>query len=137
MAEAPPGARARPLSPYTTIWRWHVTMAASILNRVAGVALYLGLLIVAGWALALASGPDAYGAYTGPGLLGSLVGRVVLFGITVALFFHMANGVRHFAWDLGRGFAPKTADATAWGSFAFAIVAGVALWSIVLTKGVV
>ena len=112
-------------------------MAASILNRVAGVALYLGLLIVAGWALALASGPHAYGTYTGPGLLGSLVGRVVLFGITVALFFHMANGVRHFAWDLGRGFAPKTADATAWASFAFAIVAGVALWSIVLTKGVV
>ena len=133
MAEAPPGARARPLSPHTTIWRWHITMAASILNRVAGVALYVGLLIVAGWALALASGPDAYGAYTG--LLGSLIGRVVLFGVTVALFFHMANGVRHFAWDLGRGFAPKTADATAWGSFAFAIVAAVALWTVALTNG--
>ena len=108
-------------------------MAASILNRVAGVALYLGLLIVAGWALALASGPDAYGAYSS--LLGSLIGRVVLFGITVALFFHMANGVRHFAWDLGRGFAPKTADSTAWGSFAFAIVAAVALWTVALMTG--
>lgn len=108
-------------------------MAASILNRVAGVALYLGLLIVAGWALALASGPDAYGAYGS--LLGSLIGRVVLFGITVALFFHMANGVRHFAWDLGKGFAPKTANATAWASFAFAIVAAVALWAVALSKG--
>ena len=133
MAEAPPGPRARPLSPFSTIWRWHITMAASILHRVAGVALYVGLLIVAGWTLALASGPDAYGAYTN--LLGSLVGRLILFGITVALFFHMANGVRHFAWDLGHGFAPKTADATAWVSFAFAIVAAVALWAVALTTG--
>ncbi len=135
MAEAPPGPRARPLSPHTTIWRWHVTMAASILNRAAGVALYAGLLILAGWALALASGPSAYDAYAG--LLASPLGRVVLFGVTVALFFHMANGVRHFAWDLGKGFTPKTADATAWGAFLFAAIAAAGLWLLAAAGGAV
>ena len=56
MAEATPGARPRPLSPHVMHWRWHITMAASILTRVTGVGCYIGLLLVAGWALALASG---------------------------------------------------------------------------------
>ncbi len=126
MVESLPAPRARPLSPHLQVWRWHVTLAASILHRATGVALYAGLLILAGWALALASGPDAYGAYGG--LLASIPGRLILFGVTVSLFFHMANGVRHLAWDSGHGFAPATADATAWLSFAFAAVAAVGLW---------
>jgi succinate dehydrogenase / fumarate reductase cytochrome b subunit len=110
------------------IWRWHVTMAASILHRATGVALYVGILIVAGWALALASGPDAYGAYMG--LLGSIPGRIVVFGITVSVFFHLANGVRHLAWDLGQGFQPKTANTTAVIAYVFAVVAALAAWGL-------
>ncbi len=127
MAEAAPGVRERPLSPYM-IWRWHVTMAASILHRATGVALYVGILIVAGWALALASGPDAYGAYMG--LLGSILGRIVLFGVTISVFFHLANGVRHLAWDLGQGFEPKTANTTAVIAYVFAVVAALAAWGL-------
>ncbi|HWA62567.1 MAG TPA: succinate dehydrogenase, cytochrome b556 subunit [Caulobacteraceae bacterium] len=126
MAEASPGARPRPLSPHLQIWRWHVTMLSSILHRVSGVALYVGALILAGWAVSLASGPDAYQAYTG--LLGSLLGKLVLFGITGAVFYHLANGVRHLAWDLGKGYTPKTADMTAIAAIAFAIAAAVAVW---------
>ena len=40
--------RARPMSPHLQVWRWHVTMAASIATRASGVALYVGLLIVVG-----------------------------------------------------------------------------------------
>ena len=127
MAEAAPGVRERPLSPYM-IWRWHVTMAASILHRATGVALYAGILIVAGWALALASGPEAYAAYMG--LLGSIPGRIVVFGITVSVFFHLANGVRHLAWDLGQGFQPKTANTTAVIAYVFAVVAALAAWGL-------
>ncbi len=127
MAEAAPGVRERPLSPYM-IWRWHVTMAASILHRATGMALYAGILIVAGWALALASGPEAYGAYMG--LLGSIPGRIVVFGITVSVFFHLANGMRHLAWDLGQGFQPKTANTTAVIAYVFAVVAALAAWGL-------
>ena len=130
MAEGAPGVRERPLSPYVWIWRWHVTMAASIGNRVAGVALYAGALVLAGWALALASGPDAYAGYMA--VLGSVPGKVVLFGLTFGFFFHLAAGVRHLVWDFGHGFAPRTASATAWLAIGFALVAAVAVWAWVL-----
>ncbi len=129
----PPVVRARPMAPHLQVWRWHVTMTASILHRATGVGMYLGALILTGWAIALASGPDAYAAYTG--LLGSPIGKLVLFGFTVCIFFHMANGVRHLVWDFGKGFLPKTADATAVAAMAFAVVAAVVVWAIALLTG--
>lgn len=133
MAETSPGGRERPLSPHTGIWRWHVTMAASIMHRATGTGLYLGLLILAGWAFALASGQETYEAYVA--IWASWPGEILLFAITAALFFHMAVGVQHLAWDFGKGFAPKTAGAVSWGAFAFAAVAAVAVWAVILTSG--
>jgi succinate dehydrogenase / fumarate reductase cytochrome b subunit len=121
-----PGAINRPLSPHLMHWRPHLTMVVSITHRIFGLGLYLGLLILAGWAAALASGEDAFDAYRG--LLGSLLGKLVLLGLTVSVFFHMANGVRHFFWDLGSGFQKRTADTTAILVVAFAVAATITLW---------
>jgi succinate dehydrogenase / fumarate reductase cytochrome b subunit len=66
------------------------------------------------------------------GLLGSPLGKVVLAGLTLCLFYHLANGVRHLAWDFGKGFQPKTASATAWLVLAVAVVATAAVWGYVL-----
>ncbi len=129
-ARGPGAVRARPMSPFLGVWRWHITMAASISTRVSGVALYVGLLIVAGLALSLAAGPDAYNGFVG--LLGSPLGLLVLFGITVANFYHLAAGVRHLAFDSGKGFLPSTANLTAWLCFAFAIVASITVFAIAL-----
>jgi succinate dehydrogenase / fumarate reductase cytochrome b subunit len=134
MAEAATGARARPLSPHLLQWRWHVTMAVSILNRVTGGGLYVGMFLVAGWALALASGQEAYEGYMD--LLGSIPGKVVLFALTVALFFHLAGGLRHLAWDLGKGWAKGAASASAWAAIVFAVVASIAIWVIAAVMGV-
>jgi len=128
-----PVLRPRPLSPHLQIWRWHVTMATSILHRVTGCGLYVGGLILVGWAVALASGPDAYATYVG--LLGSPLGKLVLFGLTLCVFYHMANGVRHLVWDMGKGFLPKTADFTAVVVMAFAVVATIAVWALALLTG--
>ena len=130
-AKGPSGAaQTAPLSPHLQVWRWHITMFASIATRVSGVALYAGLFIVAGLALALAVGPGAYG--TCIGLLGSWFGLLVLFGITVSLFYHLAAGVRHLAFDSGKGFLPSTANLTAWLCVAFALVASVAVFAAAL-----
>jgi succinate dehydrogenase / fumarate reductase cytochrome b subunit len=133
MSGSKTGAAARPLSPHVQVWRWHITMASSILHRATGVALYGGALILAGWAAALAAGPAAFGTYKS--LLGSLPGKVVLFGLTFAIFYHLANGVRHLAWDAGEGFDPKTADMTAAAAIAFAVTASVAVWVIAAMTG--
>jgi succinate dehydrogenase / fumarate reductase cytochrome b subunit len=118
------------MSPHLQVWRWHVTMATSILHRASGIALYVGALVVAGWVMALASGPDAFNAYRA--LLGSPLGILVMFGLTVAFLYHLANGVRHLVWDSGKGFEPKTADMTGWAAIAFGVVAAVLIWIIVL-----
>ena len=132
MTDSAPVRRPPPLSPYM-LWRWHVTMASSILHRVTGVGLYAGALILAGWALALASGPHAYGAYTA--LLGSILGKLVLFGITVSAFYHLANGVRHLFWDTGSGLDVKTASTSAWAVIAIAIVGSIAFWAFAFATG--
>jgi succinate dehydrogenase / fumarate reductase cytochrome b subunit len=126
MTEASTGPRERPLSPHLQVWRWHVTMLTSILHRVTGIALYVGALLLAGWAVALASGPHAYVEYMA--LLSSIIGRVVLFGLTVSIFYHLANGIRHLVWDTGRGLDVKTANLTAVVVIAFSVVAAVAVW---------
>ena len=56
----------------------------------------------------------------------------MLFGITVSNFYHLAAGVRHLAFDSGKGFLPGTANMTAWLCFAFAVVAGVTVFAIAL-----
>src|SRR5450432_2491867 len=125
MTEAPRTPRERPTSPFLMtgafpspmLWRWHITMWTSILHRAAGCALYLGALIAAAWAVALAEGPERYGEFKS--LLGSLPGKVVMFGLTVCVFYHLANGVRHLVWDTGHGLDVKSANASSIVVFAF------------------
>ena len=133
MAQDNKAVRERPLSPHLQVWRWHITMWSSILHRVTGCALYGTILIAAGWAIALASGPFTYAAYLG--YVGSPLGKLVLFGATVSIFFHLANGIRHLMWDAGEGLNPKTADMTAAAAIAFSIAASAAVWVIALMTG--
>ena len=132
-AEAAQLTRPSPLSPHLQVWRWHVTMAASILTRMTGVALYAGLLIVAWGAVALAGGADSYATFVG--VMGSWLGRFVLFGITFSIFYHMAAGVRHLVWDFGKAFLPKTANMTAIAAMAFGLVAAVVVWFLAMMTG--
>jgi succinate dehydrogenase / fumarate reductase cytochrome b subunit len=63
MTDASRTPREPPLSPHLQVWRWHITMATSILHRATGCALYVGALIAAAWAIALAQGPDRYAQF--------------------------------------------------------------------------
>ncbi len=126
------GPADRPMSPHLQVWRWHVTMATSILHRGTGMALYVGVLVLAGWIAALAGGADSYGGYMR--LLGSPLGLLVLFGLTVSFLYHLANGVRHLFWDSGVGFEPKTADATGWATIVFGVVASVLIWVVAFIR---
>ena len=97
MADATPGGR--PLSPHLQIYKPLFTMVMSILHRITGGALYVGTLLVVWWLVAAASGPEYFDFANG--IMGSFVGRLVLFGYTWALLHHMLGGVRHFIWDTG------------------------------------
>ena len=120
------GADTRPLSPHVSVWRWHVTMFTSIGHRVTGVVLYLGALALVGWLVLVAMGPDAYDAVFGA--LPAWLIWTALYAVTAAVGFHAANGVRHLAFDIGKGFQPKTAGFSAWLVILVALAAPVGLY---------
>ena len=102
--------RARPLSPHLQIYRWPVTMAASIAHRLTGIALSTGTILLAWWLIAAALGPRPYHDFAVAAA--NPIGRIVLFGLVWSLAFHLFNGVRHLAWDIGLGFDVSTANYT-------------------------
>ena len=118
----------RPLSPHLSIYKPIPTMVMSIMHRITGVALYLGTLIFAWWLFAAATSP-AYFEWVN-GLLGSFVGRLILFGYTWALMHHLAGGLRHFLWDTGRGFDKHFSTKLAWATLGFSLSATVLIWII-------
>jgi len=76
-------------------------MTMSIIHRITGAALYIGTVLLVWWLVALATSPNAYA--TAHWFLGSVLGRIILFGYTWALLHHMMGGIKHFIWDTGAG----------------------------------
>lgn len=92
--------RERPLSPHLQVYHLWPAMLLSILHRITGVGLLVGLLLLAAWLLALAAGAAAYARLAA--LLGSPPGLVLLGGLLVAFWYHTCAGLRHLLWDTGR-----------------------------------
>lgn len=108
------GPAERPLSPHLQIYKPTITMVMSILHRVTGAALFFGTLLLVIALVALASGSSAFG--TVQAIYGSIIGKLILFGYTWALFHHMCGGIRHFVWDTGAGLERETRMKLAWAS---------------------
>jgi|tagenome__1003787_1003787.scaffolds.fasta_scaffold19312081_1 succinate dehydrogenase / fumarate reductase cytochrome b subunit len=116
----------RPLSPHVQIYRWPISMALSILHRVSGVALGVGTLLLTWWLVAAASSDAAFA--TAQGFIGSALGLLLLFGWSVALFFHLYSGVRHLIWDAGVGFDAPAYNITGWAVVIATGVSTVLVW---------
>lgn len=87
----------RPLSPHLQIYRWQLTMITSILHRITGAALCVGMLMLAWWLVAAMLGEGAYN--TAMNFTRSPLGIFMMFGWSVALYYHLFNGIRHLIWD--------------------------------------
>ena len=121
-------SRPRPLSPHLTIYRWPITMVASIVHRLTGMALAAGTLFLAWWLIAAASGPDAYDGFVG--FAESALGRLILFGFVWSLAFHLLNGIRHLFWDIGMGYKVPTARLTAAIAFALSLAIAIGVFAL-------
>jgi succinate dehydrogenase / fumarate reductase, cytochrome b subunit len=128
MATPTSGAPDRPLSPHLGIYRWQWTSTLSILHRATGIALAVGTVLLVYWLWAAASGPETYAR--AQALLGSWFGRFCLIGWTVALFYHLFNGIRHLAWDAGKGFDLRTGYLSGMAVLAATVIVSVLVWVI-------
>jgi succinate dehydrogenase / fumarate reductase, cytochrome b subunit len=91
----------QPLSPHLGIYRFAHTMALSILHRIAGVWMALGLCALVYWLMSIADGEAAYERATS--VLSAWYFRVLLLTWLAAFCYHFVNGLRHLLWDAGYG----------------------------------
>ena len=122
----PPATRERPLSPHLQVYRWQITMVMSILHRATGIGLTVGAFVLAWWLLALAQGGNT--ADRAMHLVASPVGKVLLFLFSMALVYHLLNGIRHLLWDAGRGFDIPSVYKSGYTVFALTVVITAAIW---------
>jgi succinate dehydrogenase / fumarate reductase, cytochrome b subunit len=100
----------RPMSPHLQIYKPQITSVMSILHRITGCILSVGLLMFLWFIAAIAGGPETYNVFVG--FSSSFLGIIAIFGFVLALSYHLCNGIRHLAWDLGYGYDMKTVTKT-------------------------
>jgi succinate dehydrogenase / fumarate reductase, cytochrome b subunit len=116
----------RPLSPHLQVYRWQLTSVLSIMHRFSGVALTAGTILLVWWLAAAAEGPAAYAGMQH--FLASWLGRLLLFAWSLALFYHLCNGLRHLWWDSGRGFDLRNVYLGGWLVLGATVVLTLAAW---------
>ena len=94
-------AKPRPLSPHLQIYRPQLTSIMSISHRATGASLAAGTILLCLWLVALAAG-DVWYALAAV-VIGHPIGKLILFGYSLALVYHALNGVRHLTWERGIG----------------------------------
>jgi len=114
----------RPLSPHLQIYKPQISSVLSILHRITGFALYVGVILFAWWLVA-----NAYGCGKCINSLFkiSLV-RVFIFGWTLALYYHLLNGIRHLFWDIGKGYGLCIMQKTGWLVLVGTVLLSVGSW---------
>lgn len=103
-----------------------MTSVLSILHRGTGILLSLGSVVLVAWLAAMAAGPVEYARIHV--WFGSLPGRAALFVWTLCLFYHLFNGVRHLAWDLGMGFEIRALYRSGWAVLLVTVAVTLSVW---------
>ncbi len=90
----------RPLSPHWQVYKFKYTLTTSFLNRITGIVLSLGLIVLAWWLMAVASGGRAY--VRALAVLSTPIFKVLYAALLISFAYHLVAGIRHLIWDTGR-----------------------------------
>ncbi|KAM5129956.1 succinate dehydrogenase cytochrome b560 subunit, mitochondrial [Mantella aurantiaca] len=94
----------RPVSPHMTIYGWSLPMAMSITHRATGIGLSAGVSLFGLAALFLPGDFQSYLDLVKSLSLGPALIYSAKFALVLPFSYHSWNGIRHLAWDLGKGF---------------------------------
>ena len=90
----------RPLSPHLTIYKKVLTAVFSIFHRFTGICLSLGAVLLSIWIILIALGPTYYSMFQA--LSSLIIFKIFLFLWTIAIFYHLYNGIRYLFWSYGK-----------------------------------
>jgi succinate dehydrogenase / fumarate reductase, cytochrome b subunit len=102
----------RPLSPHLQVYRIQMTAVSSILTRITGNALIVGVILAVWWLLAAATSPEYFAVANA--VATSWFGDLVFTGSALAVWYHFLAGLRHLYWDAGHGLDVPTAERLGW-----------------------
>lgn len=119
---AEPKRVERPLSPFMIgpYYRPQMTSISSILTRITGNALAVGVVLAVWWLLA-ASGSEAQWQLANA-VATSWFGDLVFTGSLWAVWYHFLAGLRHIYFDSGRGLDIPTAEKLGWACIVGSVV---------------
>ena len=125
-AQAPKPAE-RPLSPHLQIYRPQISSVMSILHRITGVGLIVGMVLLTCWLVCLALGEETYATFLT--VMQHPATQLVLFGLTFAFFYHLCAGVRHLLWDAGYFITNEGVDSTGKIAIGVSVLTTIGLWA--------
>jgi len=118
----------RPLSPHLQVYRPQWSSVLSILHRITGLLISAGTVLMVAWLVGLAQGEQAFAAVRA--FLGHPLMLLLLVGWTLALFYHLLNGIRHLLWDTGMLLELGPARASGWIVVAAALLLTLIVWGV-------
>jgi succinate dehydrogenase / fumarate reductase cytochrome b subunit len=120
----------RPVSPFMlgTAYKLQMSSMTSFFHRITGCALGAGTLLLTLWLVCAASGDNAFSIIQA--FLASWIGLLILIAFTFTLFYHFCNGIRHLAWDAGRGFELPAMHRNGWIVLAASVILTIAFWAV-------
>tara|TARA_Y100001935_G_scaffold109090_1_gene90574 strand:- start:1565 stop:1942 length:378 start_codon:yes stop_codon:yes gene_type:complete len=119
----------RPLSPHLTIYKPQITSLMSITHRITGVFQSIGLLIICIFLISLLFGSQIHN--TLQIFVNHIVGKTFFIFYTFSLCYHLFNGIRHLAWDLGLGFNLNNVNYTGYATIILAFMLNFFIWLVV------
>ena len=96
----------RPLSPHLSIYKKLLTAVFSILHRFTGFVLSIGSILITFWIAIIAFGTRYFFLFEYVSSL--IIFKILLFVWTIAIFYHLFNGIRYLFWSYGIGMDLKT-----------------------------
>jgi len=120
----------RPMSPHLQVYNLPLTAKISIMHRMTGAFLSLGLFIIVLSVAAIATGESSW--LIVKSILNSWPGLLVLFALTFSVYFHFCHGIRHLIWDTGRLLEKETLTTTGILVISISFILTLVTWAIAI-----
>ena len=122
----------QPLSPHLSIYKWQVTNTLSILHRFSGALLFLAAMDFSIWLASIAMGENSYTLISS--LFSSPLALAIWVAVSFSFFYHSLNGLRHLAWDFGKGFETHQVNYSGFIVVFLTLALTSSFWFLLLTK---
>ena len=116
----------RPLSPHLSIHKYVLTAVFSIFHRFTGIALSLGSILLAIWICLIALGQDYFSIFQF--ISSFFIFKLFLFLWTLAIFYHLFNGIRYLFWSYGKLMQLGVVYKSGYAVIFFSILSTILVW---------